>query len=472
MIANRETRILGAFSLLFVLSVFSPAGAFEMEMGAVTVADTSVSATWTSVSFLSSFDSTPLVFALPTTDGSDPATLRIRNVTTTGFELVQTEPTANDGPHAAMPTAYLAIEAGVHLLPGGVRVIAFDLSTTSFANRFISTSWDSLSFATAFASTPVVLGSIQTMANESGSPPSNSSVPFMDVGIRNVTATGLQTTLERAESTAGTVNSPERIAILAIENLANLTFVDSFSTQVQLQSLRTPNNIRGFSNGCFANSYAAVFSATPLAVASMNTRAGNNGGWLRRCGQSSATLSLTVDEDTDNDSERSHINETAGVIAASVAFHANFDVDLTVSKSLAILSDPVNGTTAPFAIPESTVGYNIQVINSGSISPDTDTLIIEDDIPPDLSVCVTSTCLAGGPVIFDDSASPISTGITLGAVEYSNDGGATFAYVPVPDTFGFDPLVDAIRVSMTGTLASIGTGGSPAFSLQLAARVD
>lgn len=446
--------------------------AFEMEMGAVTVADTSVIATWTSVTFQSGFDSTPLVFALPTTDGSDPATLRIRNVTTTGFELVQTEPSANDGPHAAMPTAYLAIEPGVHSLPGGVRIIAIEHSTTSFANRFISTTWDSITFPAIFATPPAVLVSIQTMANESGSPPSNSSVPFMDVGIQNITSSGMQVTLERAESTAGSVISQERIAILAIDNLANISFVDSFFTQVQLQSLATPTNIRGYSNGCFANSYTAPFPATPLAVASMNTRRGNNGGWLRRCGQSASTLSLTVDEDIDNDSERSHIVEAAGVVASSVAFHANFDVEMTVSKSVSVLSDPISGTTNPKAIPSSTVDYTIRVENSGSISPDGNSVVIVDSIPPDLSLCVTAACFPGGPVIFDDSASPIPIGVTLGVIEYSDDGGASYTYPPNPDALGFDPLVDAVRITMNGTLASIGTGGTPMFDLRLAARVD
>lgn len=472
MTAIRETRLFSTILVLFSLCICRPSMAFEMEMGAVTVADTSVVATWTSVTFQSGFDSTPLVFALPTTDGTDPATLRIRNVTTAGFEIVQTEPSANDGPHAAMPTAYLAIEPGVHILPGGVRVIAMEHSTTSFVNRFISTTWDNVTFSAPFVTPPAVLGSIQTMANESGSPPSTSSVPFMDVGIRNVTATGMQVTLERAESIAGSVTSQERIAILAIQNLANVSFVDSSSTQVQLQSLATPTNIRGFSNGCFGNNYAVPFPVTPLSVASINTRRGNNGGWLRRCGQSATTLSLTVDEDIDNDSERSHIVEAAGVVASSVAFHANFDVEMTVSKSVSVLSDPISGTTDPKAIPTATVEYTIRVENSGSISPDDSTVVVVDSIPPDLSLCVTVACFGGGPVIFDDLASPVPTGVTLGTIEYSDDGGASYGYPPDPDAFGFDPLVDAVRVTMNGTLASIGTGGSPQFDLRLAARVD
>ena len=63
------------------------------------------------------------------------------------------------------------------------------------------------------------------------------------------------------------------------------------------------------------------------------TRNGNNGGWLRRCSQSSSSIGLTVDEDIDTDSERSHIGEAAGIVAASTAFHVNFAVDLAVSKS-------------------------------------------------------------------------------------------------------------------------------------------
>ncbi|MBT8098098.1 MAG: H-type lectin domain-containing protein, partial [Gammaproteobacteria bacterium] len=84
--------------------------AFEMEMGSVTVQDTFVTPAWTSVTFQQPFATTPLVFALPTNQGSDPATLRIRNVSTVGFEVLATEPSANDGLHVQMTTAYLAIE--------------------------------------------------------------------------------------------------------------------------------------------------------------------------------------------------------------------------------------------------------------------------------------------------------------------------------------------------------------------------
>lgn len=457
---------------MFAVLAALPAGAFELEMGAVTLNDTFTVPSWTSVTFLDPFDVPPLVFALPTDDGGDPATIRIRNVTATGFELLQVEPSANDGPHVAMPTAYLAIEAGDHLLPDGSRLLAFEHSTTSFVNRLISTSWDSRVFPSSFSAPPAVIAAIQTANNESGSPPSTTSAPFMDVGIRNVTSGSLQVSLERAESTAGTVSSPERIALLAADRGFSLTFVDQFGSSINLQSLATPTNIQGWDNGCFSNPFPVSFSTVPLAVASANTRNGNNGGWVRRCSISSSSLGLTIDEDIDNDSERSHIGESAGIIAASAAFHANFAVELGVVKDVATVSDPINLGTDPKAIPAAVVNFTLSVENTGSLSPDTDSLIVVDTVPSELSLCVMPACLAGGPVILDATGSPVPPGVTIGAIEYSDDGGATWVYTPSPDGAGFDGNVDAVRVTLSGTLASISISGPPTFDLVFAARVN
>ncbi len=450
----------------------SAANAFEMEMGQAIVQDTFVTSAWTSIAFAQPFSARPVVTVLPTTNGGDPMTLRIRNVTTTGFEVVQTEPSGNDGRHLQNTTAYIAVEPGNHILPDGSRIVAIEHSTTSFANRLLSTTWDTVGFPSGFSGTPAIVAQIQSTANESQSPPTNSSVPFMDVGIRNVTAGTLQVTLERAESTAGSVTFNERIGIIAVQNSLNLSFTDAFSNTIQLQSLLTPTNIRGFDDGCFSNNYATAFAATPLTVASANSRSGNNGGWIRRCSESSSALGLTTDEDIDSDAERNHTGESAGVIAASTAFHANFDVDLLVSKNVSTTADPINAGSNPKAIPGADVEYTIGVVNRGSTSPDPDTVTITDDLPSDLRLCVSATCLAGGPIVFDDSSSPVSTGVSLGTIEYSNNGGTSFVYAPSPDAEGFDAAVNAVRISLDGVLASIAPAGTPSFELRLAARVN
>ncbi|MBT8080260.1 MAG: hypothetical protein KJO31_16895 [Gammaproteobacteria bacterium] len=446
--------------------------AFEMEMGAVTAQDTFTTPAWTTVTFIRPFSLRPVVAVLPTNDGGDPATIRIRNVTTAGFELLQVEAAATDGPHVAMPTAYVAVEPGDHLLPDGSRVAALEHSTTSFANRLLSTTWDTVFFPTPFTGTPAVLAQIQTMANESQNPPATSSAPFMDVGVRSVGTASLQVTLERAESTAGSVTAAERVGIVAITNGANLSFTDTLGNNIVLQGLLTATNVQGWDNGCFVNSYPAPFSATPLSVASANTRSGNNGGWVRRCSQGSASIGLTIDEDTDTDSERAHIAEAAGVVAASAAFHATFAPDLLVSKNYNLLSDPYNGASNPKNIPSADGEYVIGIANRGSASPDTDTLVITDDLPAQVRLCVTASCQAGGPVVLDTSASPVPPGVTIGTVAYSNDGGSSYTYVPIPDADGFDSAVDAVQVTMDGALAPIAPGGSPSFELVLAVRIN
>ena len=145
-----------------------------------------------------------------------------------------------------------------------------------------------------------------------------------------------------------------------------------------LQSLRTPLNIQRFqSNGCFARTISlSAFAAIPIVVVFDKTPAfGTDGGWNSAL-QPESAANDRPDRSTrtsTTDAERGHISESAGVVAASVAFHATFDVDLTVLQDgRALQNDPFNGTTNPKSIPDAEVEYTIEVENYGSISPDDD----------------------------------------------------------------------------------------------------
>ena len=460
------------FGVTLVALLTANAHAGHIEFGGVTVQDTFTSAAATRVSFREPFDSVPVVVSLPTTDGSDPSTLRISAVTRFGFDVVQTEPSGNDGPHVAMPTAYLAVSVGTHALPGGGTLTAFVRDTASTVSGVSGQTWDSALFATRFSAPPAVVAALQSSRNETANPPSTASSPFLAVAIRSLSANGIEFALERAESSAGSVNASETVGFIALDNRTNVTLLDTAGNPATLQALVTNNSIEGFDNGCFASGYVVPFPAPPLAVASMVTRNGGNGGWLRRCSISGASLGLTVDEDIDNDSERSHIDETAAIVAADRAFHANLGVGLAVAKTVRIDADPISGSTDAFAIPGATVHYDIEVSNAGSGSPDNGSLTITDAVPAQLSLCVLARCLSGGPVVLTDGASPIPTGLTLSSITYSNDGGTSFGYTPVPDDDGFDGAVSNIRVTLTGTMPGISAAGEPAFTLRLAARVN
>jgi hypothetical protein len=82
------------------------------------------------VNFSRAFSEAPVVTMLPTNEGSPPSTIRIRNVTTTGFEATQLEPSNLDGEHAAMTdVSYIAVEPGRDELVPNVFIEAGTLTT-------------------------------------------------------------------------------------------------------------------------------------------------------------------------------------------------------------------------------------------------------------------------------------------------------------------------------------------------------
>ena len=144
---------------------------------------------------------------------------------------------------------------------------------------------------------------------------------------------------------------------------------------------------------------------------------------------------------------------------------------LTILKTVETLTEPVNGTTNPKAIPGAELLYRVQVINSGFGSPDSDTLEVTDPIPANTSLYVGDLG-QGAPLFFSDIA---SSGFTAGDVNlsYSEDASCSdYNYTPSADTDGFDSNVCAFKARMTGTFnASDGTT-NPSFSLEFKVRID
>lgn len=473
-------RLARGFLALSLIGAPSGALAWRMEADTITVQDTFVNPTWTSVTFRQSYPAPPLVFVTATNNGGDPSALRVRNVTSIGFEVLQVEPSAEDGPHLAMTLAYVAIEPGNHVLPDGEPIVALTRGTTTTQGGGAPGGWDSVAFGTTFAATPAVLGQIQTTVNETGNPPSTSSIPWLTVALRNVGLSSVQAALERAESSAGSVNFNETIGIAALRGNAVGSFVDNAGNTIDYEGLRTPDNIRGWGDGCFTNSFAGSYAGAPLVTASQNTRDGNNGGWLRRCSLSAGQIGLTVDEDEDGDSERNHTTEVAGVWAFSASFDANFAPSVIVGKVATTVSDPFNGGADPKAIPGAEADYIISVENDGLGATDTGSVEIVDPVPAATALVVSDIAGGGsGPVEFTEPGAP--SGLTynfagLGSaaddLEFSSDGGITFSYTPTAGADGTDPNVTHIRLTPGGRLNGRSGAVSPAANFRFKVRVQ
>ena len=86
---------------------------------------------YTQVTFKDTFDQAPYVFVVPTERGRQPSSIRIRYVTSTGFELDIVEPAGENGRHLPQQVHYVAVTPGVHYTPQGIKLTAQSINTTS-----------------------------------------------------------------------------------------------------------------------------------------------------------------------------------------------------------------------------------------------------------------------------------------------------------------------------------------------------
>ena len=127
-----------------------------------------------------------------------------------------------------------------------------------------------------------------------------------------------------------------------------------------------------------------------------------------------------------------------------VALH---DISYTTSPNFSLLkqsateSDPVSVSAPFFNIPGAAVIYSITMTNAGSGTADAGSIFIEDSIPAN-TVLFVGDLVGGLPVEFIDGTP--SSNVSLGNIEFSNDGGISYnydPYVPMPPTDGYDSNV-------------------------------
>jgi hypothetical protein len=152
---------------------------------------------------------------------------------------------------------------------------------------------------------------------------------------------------------------------------------------------------------------------------------------------------------------------------------------LLVAKTSQSVSDPVNGNTNPKSIPGATKLYTVRVTNQGSGAVDSNALVVLDPIPPNTRLYVADLGAPGsGPVTFVDGAPSSALIWTFTAlnsvtddVDFSNDGGTTWAYIPIPGADGCDTAVNALRLRPKGTMAGNG-GGNTWFELRFRVLIN
>jgi uncharacterized repeat protein (TIGR01451 family) len=152
----------------------------------------------------------------------------------------------------------------------------------------------------------------------------------------------------------------------------------------------------------------------------------------------------------------------ASTSTATATFNVITPAPLTLVKSSQASTDPVNGTVNPKLIPGARAGYTVTVANPNSFATTADSIVILDATPANLSLFVSHISgSSGGPIRFQNGAVPsgltytfTSLASTTDDVDFSNDGGSTWTYVPTPNIQGADSAVNRIRIRPKGAMAA------------------
>lgn len=296
-----------------------------LEAGKFTLSPNYDRSSYQIVTFSQQYPTPPIVLLNATDQGSDPATLRIRNVTTSGFEVSQIEPSNSDGGHVAMNITYIALEPGVHVFPDGSKIEACVSATRRYQLQGDSNpSSLTVDFNHDFNNVPALVTTLQTTSNQPDAGPADVGEPWMTAAPLTVGSQSMELALERAEVNRGSITVPEVVGYAAIDSNVTGIFDDLLGNSVNFESLLTGAIVTGWddSAGNVERKTQLSYDSAPLWAGSKNTRHGNNGGWLRRHKTTWNGLYMSIDEDRYSDSERNHIGERVGALIFDRVFAA------------------------------------------------------------------------------------------------------------------------------------------------------
>lgn len=268
---------------------------------------------------------------------------------------------------------------------------------------------------------------------------------------------------------------------------SQLTFTLTNGTGNPAQGAAAPVNVLiAFTDTLPAGVVVASTAASPQCNGTVAASAGSNtitfsGGTLSS-GQATCAISVNVTSATAG----VYNNLQANLSGVSLNLVNNVNATLTVTglmpslfllKFASVISDPINNSVNPKAIPGAILAYTVRLTNSGPGTVDSGTVVITDALSNDLDLFVGDLGGPGsGPVIFTDGT-PVSglawTFTGLGSpgdsVEFSQNG-TVWTYTPVPDLNGFDATVRHIRLRPTGAMNAAG-GGNPSADLLFRVRI-
>jgi len=234
----------------------------------------------------------PIVVAGPaTTNGADPVTIRIRNVTSNSFEIRLDEWDYRDERHTLEQVDYMVVESGTHELTDGTVLRASKIDSQNHR-------WTQRTLFGAFedsAQPPTLFASVTTNREDNA----------VTTRIRNVTNTGFELRIQE-EQGSDYVHAGEEVNWIAIEKGAGQTGDSDFLVGDTENAVNHTDHTINFS---------PTFESRPSFFAEMQSYNGGDPATVRARNLANNQAIVFIEEERSADSETIHNKEVVGYLA-------------------------------------------------------------------------------------------------------------------------------------------------------------
>ena len=268
---------------------------------------------WMRVEFSDPFINPVVLAGPPSYSDNNPCVVRVKNITSTGFDIRIQEWNYLDGSHTKETVAYLVIEEGDFTLEDGTRIEAGQFASTN--DKF-----QTVQFNTAFAVEPVVMTSIATFNEED----------TVTGRLRNISLTSFEHKTQEQESLKAHGN--ETINYIAWEPSQN-TIGD-----INIIVNKTADEVR---HSWHTINYGQQPLELPLFFATMQSQDGRDTSAIRYTNKTNNAIQVKVEEEQSKNTEIRHTTESVGYFLFSSS-RANEPVNqapVAISTSDTVMGD-------------------------------------------------------------------------------------------------------------------------------------
>jgi len=233
----------------------------------------------------------PVVFAQSATAvGTDPVSIRIRNIQSNQFEIYLAEPSNRNQLHnTAESVTYLVLETGVHRLSNGTWLEVGTVTTAATVGvNLANPSSESVDFSFDFPAAPVVLSQIQTVAMD--------GPPYLQTRHLSISPSSVSLALEQEEASTESYVA-ETVGYLAIEVGSGVWSGMEYETS-------TTSNV--VTHAWYDLTFDNFYVDEPALLTSLATYYGRDNAHLSYGNLTTGGAQVKVTEDTTADTELDH----------------------------------------------------------------------------------------------------------------------------------------------------------------------